>query len=632
MKKLNLTKGLQKKFVVSLLVAGLLPGLAALVATYLTSNNILKNSIGGNFQEIASAVARKVEIIVDQDITEAQSLALSPDILKALKRSGPNGTDTRAEIAQHLRDWQAQRRQDAEYAEILLTDRNGLLIASNTKTDRSQYADQPWWRAAYQEGRGGLYVSNLYLDAQHQAYFYDIAVPVKQEAEAQVLGVLRVVIRRDKLLRAVMEVRIGKTGHAMLVSSNGTPLICPILPPKEHLINDPLMQQISQVHPGWAIAEDDAHGGKDSIVGFAPVQMRHPLVHGSLGGLEWYTFVRQHPDETYAPLYGLLIKVGFVGSGLAVAISFLGFFASRIIVRPIRLLKQEAQAIGEAASAIPGRSSVSESNLHLAKRIEIRTHDELEDLALAFNRMSEALEECIQTIQKQQRELIQKEKLASIGQLMAALTHDLKNPLGVIRSSAQILQDGRQPTEVKKEMCRFIIEEVDRLTYRINDFLRFARPRPPEKKATPVGELLDRALWQYRSQGKKASAVSITKQVHQAVSPVYVDPDQINDALLNLLVNAGEAMNGNGNISICAEPVENGYVSIRVSDSGEGISTEHLEKVFEPFFTTKAYGVGLGLTNVKRLVEENGGKITVESHAGKGTTFTLLLPTVQNRS
>lgn len=627
MKRLGLTKGLQKKFVISLLLAGLLPGIAALVATYLSSNNILKNSIGTNFQEIAAAVAKKIEIIVDQDITEAQSLALSPDILGALEKTSRGMGDAGpAGVVKHFRDWQAQHQQDAEYAEIILTDRKGKLIAASINSSQDLYTDQAWWQSAYGSGQGAIFVSNLYLDEQYQGYYYEIAVPVKDGEESPVWGVLRMVIRRDKLLRAIMEVKIGKSGHAMLVSSNGTPLICPILPPKEHLINNPLMGQIMQTQPGWAVAEDDAHGGRRSIVGFAPVSFRHSLDPTSLGRQAWYTFVRQHPDETYAPIYGLLIKVGFVGTGLALAISFFGFFASRIIVKPIRLLKEEAQAIGEAALALPARSTTPGTHFHLAKRIEIKTHDELEDLAQAFNQMSEALEQSIETIKKQQAELIQKEKLASVGQLMAALTHDLKNPLGVIRSSAQILLEKEESDPLKKEMCRYIIEEVDRLTYRINDFLRFTRPRPPEKKTVRVEELFERTLWQFKSQGKNARAVTLSKQIHPSVASIKVDPDQINDALLNLLVNASEAIPHDGSISICAEPAGNGIVAIRVSDTGDGIAPDHLENIFEPFFTTKAYGVGLGLTNVRRLVEENGGKITVESQKGKGTTFTLLLP------
>ena len=175
-------------------------------------------------------------------------------------------------------------------------------------------------------------------------------------------------------------------------------------------------------------------------------------------------------------------------------------------------------------------------------------------------------------------------------------------------------------------MCRYIIEEVDRLTYRINDFLRFTRPRPAEKKQVRVEEVLDRALWQFQSQGKKARAVAITKQIHPSLASIEVDPDQINDVLLNLLVNASEAISQDGSITIYAEPAGNGIVAIRVSDTGEGIAPDHLEKIFEPFFTTKAYGVGLGLTNIRRLMEENGGKVAVESQKGKGTTFTLLLP------
>jgi signal transduction histidine kinase len=622
-------KGLQKKFVVSLLVAGLLPGIPALVATYLYSDRIFKNSIGTNFQELAAAVAKKVEIIVDQDITEAQSLALSPDILHALSKGSQHRLSADViEVTRHLKNWQAQRQQDAEYAQIILTDYEGRRIAATINSPENSYGNQPWWQSAYANGKGGIFVSNLYLDERYQGYYYVIAVPVKSSQEDPVLGVLRVLIRRDKLLRAIMEVKIGKTGHAMLVSSNGTPLICPILPPKEHLINDPLMQQIAQTQPGWAVAKDDAHGGKNSIVGFAPVHFRHSLNPGSLGRQAWYTFVRQHPDETYAPIYGLLVKVGFVGFGLAIAISFLGFFASRIIVRPIQLLKEEAQSIGEVALSLPARSTSMGNHLQLSKRIEIKTNDELTELAIAFNQMTEALEQSIQTIKKQQSELIQKEKLASIGQLLAALTHDLKNPLGVVRSSAQILLNDKETDQVKKEMCRFIIEEVDRLTYRINDFLRFARPRTPDKKAVKVEDLLEKALWHFQSQGKKARGIQITKEIDASIPLIEVDPDQINDALINLLVNASEASTENGIITIRAALTQDHTIGISITDTGEGISQEHLEKIFEPFFTTKAYGVGLGLTNVRRLVEENGGKITVESQRGKGTTFTLLLPAI----
>ncbi len=631
MRKWRFRTGLQQKFVTSLLLAGLLPGIAALIATYLTSTNILKTSIGANFQEIASAVAKKVEIIVDQDITDAQSLALSPDIIQSLEVANPVGETEllRNAVAAHLRSWQSQRRQDVEYGEIILTNRRGEVIAANTEPERLSYADQAWWKAAYADGTGAAYLSNIYRDDRHHGYYYEIAVPVLKPEMQHALGVLRVTVRRDKLLRAILEVRIGNSGHAMLVSSDGTPLICPILQPEAHRINDPLMLQISRPQAGWAVAADDAHGGHDSIVGFAPVNPRHRLNPDSLGQQAWYTFIRQHPDETYAPLGGLLTKVGLVGSGLALWISFLGFFAGRIIVRPIRMLKEEARAIGTAALALPTASSLSRIRPRLSKRIEVRTHDELEDLALAFNQMTDALEESIETIKKQQDELIQKEKLASVGQLVAALTHDLKNPLGVIRSSAQILagRGGEEP--VRKEMCHYIIEEVDRLTYRINDILRFARPRRPERRSVKVEDLLDRALWQFQAQGKKARGIRVHRSTDGDPLRVMVDPEQLNDALVNILVNACEAMSDDGNLQVQAGADGQGLVWIRISDDGDGIAPENLEKVFDAFFTTKDFGVGLGLTNVRRLVEENGGKIFLESEEGRGTTFRILLPAAE---
>jgi len=259
----------------------------------------------------------------------------------------------------------------------------------------------------------------------------------------------------------------------------------------------------------------------------------------------------------------------------------------------------------------------------------VRSGDELESLALAFNQMAEALDESLKRIRDQQDELVRKEKLASVGQLLAALAHDIKNPLGVIRSSAQLVLDDHQSEAVKREVAQYVIEEVDRLTNRINHFLRFARQKPPESRPVAVKVLLETALQEWRALG---SGPSISEEVHMGsdVTDLMVDPDQVKEALVNLLINAREAMPQGGTLTITADMEDKSdapaTVVVRIVDTGCGISPEHLKQIFDPFFTTKDYGTGLGLTNAKRLVEENGGQLAIHSQEGKGTEVVLRLP------
>jgi len=416
----------------------------------------------------------------------------------------------------------------------------------------------------------------------------------------------------------------------MLLNTEGTPLICPVLPPKAHLINDPLMRQLMQTKPGWVVAEDDAHGGHNSIVGFAPINFTNKLSETSLGGNQWYAFVRQDPAETYAPVYALLRTVGLIGFGLVTALATLGFFVGKLIVKPVLLLQEQADAIRQSVRDLASAGRFDRARVGTAdRRVTVRTGDELESLALAFNQMAEALDESLKTIRDQEHELIRKEKLASVGQLLAALAHDIKNPLGVIRSSAQLVLDEHQPETVKREVAQYVIEETDRLTNRINHFLRFARQKPPEIRPIGARVVLEAALQEWRALGR---GTPVVEKVHVApdMPDLMVDPEQIKEALVNLLINAREAMPHGGTLTLSAAAAPDGAapaaVDIRVVDTGTGISPEHLKQIFDPFFTTKDYGTGLGLTNVKRLVEDNGGQLVIHSTQGQGTEVVLRLP------
>ncbi|TLY46106.1 MAG: HAMP domain-containing protein [Nitrospirae bacterium] len=652
-------RGLQKKFVAALLIVGFAPGIVALFATYLYSIQTIKTSIGGSFQQIAASTARRIEVMIDDEIDSARHLAATPLTVRTsveaandsyrmekpqavqarlLQRSAlweryRTGGDRSLPSFIHrgtlvfLRDWFAIRA--GEYQNVLVTDERGALVASVAPTVGYLHRDELWWREAFADGHGRLYVSDIYKQPQGE-YLLDIAVPVLDRTGKRAIGVVKLELRRANLMKAIMEIKVGERGHGMLLNTEGTPLICPVLPPKAHLINDPLMHQLMQVTPGWVVAEDDAHGGHNAIVGYAPIRFTHPLSETSLGGHAWYAFVRQDPDETYAPVKTLLGRVAMIGFGMVVGLASLGFFVGRLIVKPILLLQEQADAIRQSVRDLASAGRFERMRMGTSdRRVAVRSGDELESLALAFNQMAEALDESLKTIHDQHDELVRKEKLASVGQLLAALAHDIKNPLGVIRSSAQLVLDDRQSEAAKREVAQYVIEEVDRLTNRINHFLRFAREKPPEIRPVSVKVLLETALQEWRALG---SGPSIAEEVRigSDVTDLMVDPDQLKVALVNLLINAREAMPQGGTLTIVADMEGKSEapatVVVRIVDTGCGISPEHLKHIFDPFFTTKDYGTGLGLTNAKRLVEQNGGQLAIHSQEGKGTEVVIRLP------
>lgn len=645
--------GLQRTFVIALLIVGFVPGIVALVATYLYSTSSLKHSIGTSFQEIAHSTATQIANVIDTEISRAVRLAAVPILIRQhveirnQRYQGKTQSQIQALLAEEEETWPLESAIDPprvhpvvrsrttqflkEWAEeansydrVVVADSRGAVVATTIPRVEYLNAGTEWWQEAFHAQPGGAYVSTLRFDTDANAFVFDVAVPILSESGDRQIGVVALVIRREVLLNRILRIHVGETGHGMLLDSGGTPLVCPVLPPTAHLIKADLVERLTRDRPSWMVAEDDAHGGHNSIVGVAPVRFTHHLTPMSLGGHRWFAFVRQDPAETYGPIYSLLLVVGLIGFGLVVVLSSLGVFVGRKIVSPILTLNQEADTLRRNIASLADSMSTPPREVTPASAT-IRTGDEIEDLAQTFYAMRTALEDNLRTIKLQQEELIRREKLASVGQLLAALAHDLKNPLGVIRSSAQLVLEREQPGEVKEEVARYIIEEVDRLTHRITDFLRYARQKPPEPRRIHPEVLVQTALWHWRAQGGN-DRIDVSTHFEEGVPELLVDPDQAKEALLNLLINAREAMPGGGQLTVAVRHGEGRSVDIAVSDTGGGISPEDRARLFEPFFTTKEYGTGLGLTNVKRLIEDNGGTIRVESERGKGACFTIGLP------
>jgi two-component system sensor histidine kinase HydH len=214
------------------------------------------------------------------------------------------------------------------------------------------------------------------------------------------------------------------------------------------------------------------------------------------------------------------------------------------------------------------------------------------------------------------------DRLTALGELSAGMAHEIRNPLGSIRGTAEILRDAFPPDHKYAEFTVILVKEVDRLNQVLEDFLRFVRPEPSEKVRFLPAETLREVLQLGEVQARKAN-VNIVTEI-QDLPETEGEAGQFKQVFLNLILNAVQAMTDGGQLHVIAEACDN-WVTCRFIDNGPGIPKENLERIFNPFFTTKQEGTGLGLAITSRIVENAGGRIKVESEEGQGTTFTLKL-------
>lgn len=254
---------------------------------------------------------------------------------------------------------------------------------------------------------------------------------------------------------------------------------------------------------------------------------------------------------------------------------------------------------------------------------QITTGDEFESLVTSLNYM-------INELNKRSEELVQARKLASLGRLTSGVAHELNNPLNNISTSIQILIEelGDEASEYHKELLLGTEKEVGRGRNIVRALLEFSRVRSFTKKHIHFNHLVKESIEWIKSDVPD----NITLKVDVAEDfSIYAGPERIERVLCNLILNAVQAMEDGGTITIRAcENAEKDMFSFQVQDTGSGIPSEHIGKIFDPFFTTKEVGKGsgLGLSIVYGIVEQHGGKISVSSEEGKGTTFTISLPYV----
>lgn len=252
-----------------------------------------------------------------------------------------------------------------------------------------------------------------------------------------------------------------------------------------------------------------------------------------------------------------------------------------------------------------------------------------------YQQVAETLSEANRSLEKAQAEARRAERLAALGQLSAGLAHEIRNPLGVIKGSAEILNQKLGSSDaLNQELAGYIYTEVNRLSALVSRFLDFARPSQLDLRPHQLSQLVERSLKYVAEQGALAH-VSVNRRFAAGLPPVLLDEQLLDQVFTNLLLNACEAMGeAGGELTIRIRALDSAGrhdVVTEIEDTGPGIPAEMKEQIFNPFVTTKKSGVGLGLAIVSKIIDAHGGTVRVTSGMGQGACFEICLPQARTR-
>jgi signal transduction histidine kinase len=795
--------GLKTKLILSMLLVGVVPLVVGLGMAFWQGSQEIRDVSGESFKALATEAARKLDLLVAEEIAHNARIANDPTIIRELerRRDASPARDSRGQdtaLAELEQGWTAREPAAvkaitenplsallgeyytgvhstpgqlppqvvrASTKMLFLTDAQGMLVAAMAEKPDFRHSHTRWWQGAFHKAIGRLYIEDVHFDNQVNAYVFSISLPVMDSLRYEVVGVLhRVIDAKEFFSPSTHVIRFGKTGHVMLIDSNGIVMSCPILPTGVSLSDRSLIPLVTPKQPGWVQAHSDGHGGQStSVIGFAPLPETSRATNDSIEGGSWHTFVWQSSDELFAPIQHLFSWVTVFGTIALALLASLGYLAAGRIVTPVRQLQQAAQSIGRGELRTP---------------IQIHTGDELEDLADEFNHMNQQLKAAfagltdqvklktqeVQVLQQStdqildavptpillidsnevvryinqaareafqiqreagthtplfsilpldagareqlrqafhaggdgrtvqtdaestlllrdplapstgqesprsrpelhvgsrlyhyqwfhlparpgerdsigmvlrdttdesrlQDQLVQAEKSGSLGVLTAGIGHELNNPLFGIVGLGEAIEDEPDLDRVKT-YARDIVAHGRRMAAIIRDFTGVTH-RDVEEQQMPVDleQELDRALATAQT-AAEMKGITIQK-LYAEGTRVLALPDQLRQALTNLVLNAVQALKGTGTLTLTTTRSDHS-VTATITDSGPGISKQHLSKVFDPFFTTKGQGEGsgLGLTVARRLIRKFGGDVRLESLEGQGTTCIVTLPIV----
>ena len=321
----------------------------------------------------------------------------------------------------------------------------------------------------------------------------------------------------------------------------------------------------------------------------------------------------------YLPVIYAAMRFGIAGgtlSGLAITLLILPFMTHFHAMNPSAIYTQWVEiglinVIGWLTGFLTEQERRAKRKYQIALSVQQELVEKLKHEGLERERLEE--------------EIRQTERLTALGHMSAGLAHEIRNPLGIMKVSIQLLAQEKVDDSVVSEYCRVLLEECERLNRLVSEFLAFARPNQPVRRRIALRKILDEgvtmiqpALRQHHIELKQARNQVDDKEVE-------VDPDQMKQVILNILLNAIDAQ-GEGGMILLEGVQQDDLVGFAVSDEGPGIPPDAMPYIYDPFFTTKEKGTGLGLSVVHRILDQHGGKIAAANRSERGVRVEILLP------
>jgi signal transduction histidine kinase len=303
------------------------------------------------------------------------------------------------------------------------------------------------------------------------------------------------------------------------------------------------------------------------------------------------------------------VRRNFAMAGAAwLALLALMFWTGGIVIgRPLAQMEHSMQAAGIEADR---------ARRHDLDALALRIHDSLWGLIRAQRQREEDIA----------RHMVRAEQLASLGQMAAGLTHEIKNPLAGVSAALELLRDENDESDPAREIYDQMLAELRRVTGTVESLLRLGKPQPPQRAEVDLGRVAREVTSLFGARLRR-QGVTLETEIADSVPPLQLDAGLMVQLLMNLLTNAMQASDRGGTIKVLIAPFpRRDGVVMAVSDSGRGIAPEDLERIFDPFFTTKEEGTGLGLPICRQIVEQHGGTMQIESERGRGTRVMVVLP------
>jgi len=352
-----------------------------------------------------------------------------------------------------------------------------------------------------------------------------------------------------------------------------------------------------------------------------------------------YEPIRNITEEVIGMLYVGILEAPYTDRRNELVLSFFAVAILGIILALLMVVFVTSRITRPLDSLVFATEKVAQGDL--AYEVPVQSSDELGNVAASFNKMtkvlqssneeitkrSEELEKANKELRETQAQLIQTEKMSSLGRLAAGVAHEINNPLtGVMTFSHLLLKNAKD--EATRKDLEIIVRETTRCKKIIKGVLDFARETPPQRKLCQVNDIIGRTLAILEPQALFHN-IQTERNLDDKLPQIWIDENQMEQVFMNIILNAAEAMKGEGHFSISSSlNKREDFVEVRMEDTGMGISKENLNKIFDPFFTTKdpQKGTGLGLSVSYGIVQKHKGDILVESEVGKGTIFIIKLP------